>query len=169
MKEADIVVLPWVDQVETGTIPDGMFGPYDSGQSLEVHAVQKPQAYAAEPPSRMPTMHEAGVPEPRARIIHPFAYNPSTSMPFAAVADDLDHDDDVPPLPLKDHAGRGREDEVMSRGAGMKSGHRGLGTFGPGPGRLGSSKTDAGGSPDGGTFGMDHRSPRKAAVSDIDS
>lgn len=32
MLAADVVVLPWVDQVETGTIPDGMFGPYDSGE-----------------------------------------------------------------------------------------------------------------------------------------
>ena len=107
-------------------------------------------------------MHET-VPEPRARIIHPFAYGASTSIPFAAVHDDYPpQDTTVPPLPAAQHTDQGRESEVMSRGAGLKSMYHAAGAL------LRSSKTEGGGSADGGTFGMlnsKNGSPRKAAVS----
>jgi hypothetical protein len=106
------------------------------------------------PPSRLPTMHEAQVPEPRTRIAHPYAYKSSPAIPFAAFLED---GEEAPHPPHKDH-GESHQSEVMSRGAGLKSMYQGLA-------KLGSSKTEAGGSPDGGKFETDHRVPRKAIVS----
>jgi hypothetical protein len=80
-------------------------------------------------------------------------------MPFAAVGDEYEYEHDGPPPLHREGAARGRQSEVMSRGAGngLKSLYQGLA-------KLGSSKTEYGGSPEGNTFGQENRTHRKAAV-----
>ncbi|ODO06026.1 hypothetical protein L198_01254 [Cryptococcus wingfieldii CBS 7118] len=124
-------VLPWVQGVHDseGSIPDGMFGPYNS---------------------RPASMVEQPTTAPR----HPFAYTPASrpSLPFAAIANNSNTGAGHQAQSSK---GQRPESEAFSRGAGMRdlSGGHVLGGV-----RVRGDETPAGESgtsPGEGTFGME--------------
>ena len=106
-----------------------------------------------EPPTRPHTVHDAGLPTQQARATHPFAYDASQTLPFAALSGDK-QPQRVAPRGPGEHLPT-RESEVMSRGAGLgrpptlgpaigqgtnqdQTGSVGMGTFG-----LASGKQDS--------------------------
>jgi hypothetical protein len=103
----------------------------------------------SEPPTRPQTIHEAAVPPPQGRAVHPFAYDPGQTLPFAALSGDQQK---APPQTSTGVRLPTQESEVMSRGAGLgrpptlgpvigqhmnpdQSGSVGMGTFGKDSGK----------------------------------
>jgi hypothetical protein len=122
-----------------------MFGPYDSRKSPATINTE-----ISEPPTRPHTVHDTGIPPPQGRPTHPFAYDASQTLPFAALSSDQQH----ARVAQKGSGGRlpTRESEVMSRGAGLgrpptlgpvigqdinpdQTGSVGMGTFGQDSGK----------------------------------
>jgi hypothetical protein len=100
-----------------------------------------------EPPTRPHTVHDAAIPLPQGRATHPFAYDASQTLPFAA----LSSDQQQMRMEQKGPGGRlpTRESEVMSRGAGLGRPP----TLGPVIGQ--DTNPDQTGSVGMGTFGQD--------------
>ena len=124
-----------------------MFGPYDSRKPSTTCTTI---AEMSEPPTRPHTVHDTGMPPLQGRPTHPFAYDASQTLPFAALSSDQQH----ARVAQKGSGGRlpTRESEVMSRGAGLgrpptlgpvigqdtnpdQSGSVGMGTFGQDSGK----------------------------------
>jgi hypothetical protein len=119
-----------------------MFGPYDSRKPCSAVNTE-----TSEPPTRPHTVHDTGIPPLQGRPTHPFAYDASQTLPFAALSSDQQH----ARVAQKGSGGRlpTRESEVMSRGAGLGRPP----TLGPVIGQ--DTNPDQTGSVGMGTFGQD--------------
>ena len=89
-----------------------MFGPYDSRKLCTILNTDM-----SEPPTRPHTVLDTGLPPSQGRPTHPFVYDASQTLPFAALSSDQQHTR----APQKGSGARlpTRESEVMSRGAGL--------------------------------------------------